>query len=52
MSTTNVTPAGRIDGGATLTREVEGVTELTVGHAVAGMPFVFATPQMIHHMEK
>jgi len=51
MSTANATPAGRIEVGATLTRELEVVTELTVGHAVAGMPFVFATPQMINHME-
>lgn len=51
MSTENPVPAALIEVGATLTRELEVVTELTVGHAVAGMPFVFATPQMINHME-
>lgn len=50
MSSNNAATA-RIKPGATLTRELEVVTELTVGHAVAGMPFVFATPQMINHME-
>lgn len=52
MNTENLTTTtARIDVGATLTREIEVVTELTVGHIVAGMPFVFATPQMINHME-
>lgn len=51
MSAENPPPAAGIEIGATLTREIEVVTELTVGYAVAGMPFVFATPQMINHME-
>lgn len=51
MSTENPGTASRIDVGATLTRELEVTRELTVGHLVAGMPFVFATPQMINHME-
>ncbi len=51
MSTEKLTMAARIDVGATLTREIEVTRELIVGHVVAGMPFVLATPQMINHME-
>ncbi|MGR9092478.1 MAG: thioesterase family protein [Gammaproteobacteria bacterium] len=51
MSDPSVSPSARIEIGATLTRDIEVVEELTVGYSVAGMPLVFATPQMIHHME-
>lgn len=51
MSAERTGAAARIAVGATLTRELEVVEELTVGHVVAGMPFVLATPQMIYHME-
>jgi predicted thioesterase len=37
--------------GTTNEQTIEVTDELTVGFSVAGMPMVFATPQMIQHME-
>jgi len=42
---------GRIEIGSNLTRTITVTDEMTVGYSVPGMPMVFATPQMIHHME-
>ena len=40
-----------IEIGSSAEQGLTVVDELTVGHTVAGMPMVFATPQMIQHME-
>ena len=45
------TPEHRIVPGTTLTLPVEVTEALTVGYTVPGMPFVYSTPWMIHHME-
>jgi len=37
--------------GTTNEQTIQVTDELTVGFSVAGMPMVFATPQMIQHME-
>lgn len=43
--------ADKIPVGTTNEQTIQVTDELTVGFSVAGMPMVYATPQMIQHME-
>jgi len=44
-------PLEKVTAGATAEKLVTVTPEMTVGHAVPGMPAVYGTPMMILHME-